>query len=74
MSKRFRCVAPDSIGFGLSDKPFEVSYLPQFHAENLAQFVDELGLKNITLVVHDWGGAIGMFYVLNHPENVKRLS
>jgi haloalkane dehalogenase len=73
LSKRFRRVAPDHIGFGLSDKPYEVSYLPQFHAENLERFIDERGLKNITLVIHDWGGAIGMSYALNHPENIKRL-
>jgi haloalkane dehalogenase len=73
LSTGFRCVAPDYIGFGLSDKPFNVSYLPQFHAENLEDFIDELGLKSITLVIHDWGGAIGMSYGLNHPANIKRL-
>jgi haloalkane dehalogenase len=72
LSAGFRCVAPDHIGFGLSDKPFDVSYLPQFHAENLERFIDRRGLKDITLVIHDWGGAIGMSYALNHPENVKR--
>jgi haloalkane dehalogenase len=73
LSDRFRCVAPDYIGFGLSDKPYDVSYLPQFHAENLEHFIETLGLKDITLVIHDWGGAIGMSYALNHPGNVKRL-
>lgn len=69
----FRCIAPDHIGFGLSDKPYDVSYLPQFHAENLARFIDALGLKNITFVLHDWGGPIGMSYALDHPGNVKRI-
>jgi haloalkane dehalogenase len=69
----FRCVAPDHIGFGLSDKPFDVSYLPQFHAENLQLLIEQRHLKDITLVVHDWGGAIGMAYALDHPGNVKRL-
>jgi haloalkane dehalogenase len=73
LSNQFRCVAPDYIGFGLSDKPFHTSYLPQFHAENLELFVEALDLKEITLVIHDWGGAIGMSYALDHPENVKRL-
>jgi pimeloyl-ACP methyl ester carboxylesterase len=73
LSQRFRCVAPDHIGFGLSDKPFDVSYLPQFHAANLERFVEALGLKDITLVIHDWGGSIGMSYALDHPDNVKRL-
>jgi hypothetical protein len=59
LSAGFRCVAPDHIGFGLSDKPFDVSYLPQFHAENLERFIDRRGVKDITLVIHDWRGAIG---------------
>ncbi|BDI31093.1 haloalkane dehalogenase [Capsulimonas corticalis] len=70
---KYRCVAVDHLGFGLSDKPADVSYLPQFHAENLACFIDALGLKNITLIVHDWGGPIGMSYALDHPANIKRI-
>ena len=66
-------IAIDHIGFGLSDKPYDVSYLPQFHAENLARFIDALNLKNITLVVHDWGGPISMSYALNHPSNIHRI-
>ena len=70
---KFRCVAPDYLGFGLSDKPYDVSYLPQFHAENLARFIEALGLKDITFVLHDWGGPVGMSYALDHPGNVKRI-
>jgi pimeloyl-ACP methyl ester carboxylesterase len=73
LSKRYRCVAPDQIGFGLSDKPRGASYLPQFHGENLTNFIKTLGLKDITLVIHDWGGPIGMAYAVDHPQNVKRL-
>jgi pimeloyl-ACP methyl ester carboxylesterase len=69
----FRCLAPDNIGFGLSGKPQGPSYLPQFHAENLKEFIERVGLKDITLVVHDWGGPIGMSYAVDHPENIKRL-
>lgn len=69
----FRCIAPDHIGFGLSDKPADWSYLPEDHAKNLEALIDHLGLKNITLVVGDWGGPIGMHYAVAHPENVKRL-
>jgi haloalkane dehalogenase len=60
LSEHYRCVAPDHIGFGLSDKPRDAAYLPQFHAENLTAFIETLGLKDITLVIHDWGGPIGM--------------
>jgi haloalkane dehalogenase len=69
----FRCIAPDHIGFGLSDKPVDWSYLPEEHAKNLAALIEHLGLKNVTLVVQDWGGPIGIDYALKHPENVSRL-
>jgi pimeloyl-ACP methyl ester carboxylesterase len=68
-----RCIAIDHLGFGLSDKPVDASYLPQFHASNLARFIDELGLINVTLVVHDWGGPIAMSYALQHAGNVRRI-
>jgi pimeloyl-ACP methyl ester carboxylesterase len=73
LRSQYRCIAPDHIGFGLSDKPPEVSYLPQFHADNLKRLIDRLGLRDITLVVHDWGGPIGMAYAVQHSLNVKRL-
>lgn len=73
LSPHYRCIAPDHIGFGLSDKPANWSYLPEEHAKNLAALIDHLGLRNITLVVGDWGGPIGMSYAVTHPANVKRL-
>jgi haloalkane dehalogenase len=73
LSPHYRCIAPDYIGFGLSDKPADWSYLPEEHAKNLESLIGHLGLKNITLVVGDWGGPIGMQYAVTHPENVKRL-
>jgi pimeloyl-ACP methyl ester carboxylesterase len=73
LSRTHRCVAPDNLGFGLSDKPAGADYTPRFHSENLKRFIETLGLKDITLVLHDWGGAIGMGYALDHPENIKRL-
>lgn len=73
LSKKYRCVAVDHLGFGLSDKPLDWSYLPEDHARNLEKLIDTLGLKDITLVIQDWGGPIGMSYAVSHPENVKRL-
>ncbi|MBD1396067.1 alpha/beta fold hydrolase [Pontibacter sp. JH31] len=73
LSRSYRCIAPDHLGFGLSDKPADFSYTPEAHAQNLEQLIGHLNLKNITLVVHDYGGPIGLSYALNHPENVKRL-
>lgn len=69
----YRCVAMDHLGFGLSDKPASWTYLPEDHAANLTALIDGLGLKNITLVVQDWGGPIGLAYAVAHPENVARL-
>lgn len=70
---RFRCIVPDHIGFGQSDKPYEWSYLPQDHAANLTSLLNSLDLSGITLVVQDWGGPIGLSYAVENPERVKRL-
>ena len=68
-----RCVAPDHLGFGLSDRPPDAGYGPAEHAGRLAAFVDLLGLDGITLVVHDYGGPIGLPLALDRPELVRRL-
>ena len=70
---RYRCVAIDHLGFGLSDKPRQGQYLPQDHAFRLASFVEHLALSDLTLVTHDWGGPIGMAYAVDHPKNVRRI-
>ena len=73
LSARYRCIAPDQIGFGLSDKPADWTYRPADHARNLTALIEHLGLRDITLVVHDFGGPIGLGYAVAHPENVARL-
>lgn len=55
-----RCIAPDHLGFGLSDRPRGASYTPETHAARLRAFVDGLGLRQFALVVHDFGGPIGL--------------
>ncbi|NDJ77371.1 MAG: alpha/beta fold hydrolase, partial [Chloroflexi bacterium] len=70
---KFRCIAPDHIGFGQSDKPADWSYLPQEHAANLERLLESLDLDGITLVVQDWGGPVGLSYAIAHPERVQRL-
>jgi len=72
-SKTNRCIAPDLIGFGLSDKPAGWSYLPKEQAKNLDLFLESLDLNFITLVIGDWGGPIGLSYALNHPEKIKNI-
>jgi len=73
LSSNYRCVAADHIGFGLSDKPINWSYLPKDHAENFGKLIDNLQLDDITLIVNDWGGPIGLSYAIAHPERVKNI-
>lgn len=73
LSKTYRCIALDHIGFGLSDKPKSFAGTPQTHAKNLTLLIEHLSLKDITLVVHDFGGPIGLSYAIAHPENIKRI-
>jgi len=69
-----RAVAPDLIGFGRSDKPTEVGwYAYDRHVESVAQLVDELDLRDLTVVVHDWGGPIGLRVAVENPDRVERL-
>ncbi|ODS30747.1 MAG: 2-hydroxy-6-oxo-7-methylocta-2,4-dienoate hydrolase [Candidatus Scalindua rubra] len=73
LSKKYRCIAMDHIGFGLSDKPYDWSYFPEEHAKNLNRLIEKLGLEDITLVVQDWGGPIGLSYAIGMPNKVKNL-
>jgi len=69
-----RVVAPDLFGFGRSDKPVdEAVYTFDFHRETLIRFVEALDLKNITLVVQDWGGILGLTLPLAFPQRIARL-
>jgi haloalkane dehalogenase len=70
---RHRCVALDLPGFGLSDKPAGDAYRPEDQARRLAVFVDALRLKDWALVVHDFGGPIGLSLALDRPDAVRRL-
>jgi haloalkane dehalogenase len=70
----YRAVAPDLIGFGRSDKPSDVGwYTYDRHVDSIARLVDALGLSGITLVVHDWGGPIGLRFAVEHEDLVDRL-
>lgn len=71
-SKSNRCIAMDHLGFGLSDKSHD-NLTPQVHAANLNALIRDLNLTDITLVVHDFGGPIGLGALLDEPERVKRL-
>ncbi|MFN8286924.1 MAG: alpha/beta fold hydrolase [Chitinophagales bacterium] len=73
LSGKFRCIAIDHIGFGLSDKPEHYDYSTQNHSAVLEKFVLQKDLRNITLVVHDFGGPIGLNVAINQPERIKNL-
>jgi haloalkane dehalogenase len=73
LRRRYRCIAPDHLGCGLSDKPADWSYRIAAHAENLVELVERLNLGHLTLVTHDWGGPIGYLAALHWPERVTRL-
>jgi haloalkane dehalogenase len=68
-----RAIAPDQLGFGLSDKPALGAYEPADHARRLLALVRELDLRDITLVVHDFGGPIGLPVLLDEPARVRAL-
>ena len=72
-SRRSRVVAIDHMGFGKSETPQDRTYWLQDHIDNLEAFVLALDLSEITLVMHDFGGPVGMGLAARHPERIKRI-
>ncbi|HVL03903.1 MAG TPA: alpha/beta fold hydrolase [Acidimicrobiales bacterium] len=70
---RFRCIALDYPGFGLSSSRPGYGFTPAEHAAVVERFVAELGLDSFTPVLHDWGGPIGLAVAGRHPERVRAL-
>jgi pimeloyl-ACP methyl ester carboxylesterase len=68
-----RTIAVDHLGCGLSDKPQRFDYCLENHIANLVALLDELDLRQVTMLVHDWGGAIGLGAALKRPERIARL-
>ena len=73
LKKDYRCIALDHLGYGLSDKPPRADYSIAAHIRRLGKFIEELDLKNITLICQDWGGIIGLSYAARNKERFKRL-
>ncbi|MFM7846911.1 MAG: alpha/beta fold hydrolase [Planctomycetota bacterium] len=69
----YRCVVPDHMGCGLSDKPQSYSYTLAQHTQNLIQLIDRLDLRGATLLAHDWGGAIGLGAAVARPDRFARM-
>lgn len=72
LSDKSRCIAIDFMGFGKSDKP-DIGYTFDDQLKYLTAFIEQMGLKNITLVMTDIGGIIGTHYALNYPDKIKGL-
>lgn len=76
LSPRYRCIVPDHVGMGMSDKPGDDAYEYTLarRVDDLEALLEHLGVRrDVTLVVHDWGGMIGMAWAARHPERVARL-
>lgn len=70
----FRCLAPDLPGFGRSDKPVDLDwYSYDRHTASVAALLEELDLRQATVVVHDWGGPIGLRLAAEHPDRIERM-
>jgi haloalkane dehalogenase len=70
----FRCLAPDLVGFGGSDKPTDIDwYTYERHVAMAAALLEDEDVRGATMVVHDWGGPIGLRLAVDHPERIDRL-
>ncbi|HZV72552.1 MAG TPA: haloalkane dehalogenase [Conexibacter sp.] len=70
----FRCIVPDHAGFGRSDKPVDLDwYSYDRHTALLAELVERLDVRGATVVVHDWGGPIGLRVATEHPDRIDRI-
>lgn len=73
LSETARCIAPDLIGMGESDKP-DIDYRIFDHIAYINDFIDALGLKKLTLVLHGWGSVIGFDYAYRNESNIKGIA
>ena len=69
----YRVIVPDHMGCGFSDKPQDYSYTLKTHIDNLETLLADLDIEKFSLVVHDWGGAIGMGLAVRNPERVESV-
>jgi haloalkane dehalogenase len=70
-SEKYRVIVPDHMGCGLSDKPQKYPYLLKTHIDNIDKLLTDLGIERFSLVVHDWGGAIGMGLAARRHERIE---
>ena len=73
LSDRFRCIALDYPGFGLSTAPDGYGFTPAEHASTVSGLIDALGLDEFTPIMQDWGGPIGLSVALDRPDQIKAI-
>ncbi|MHA1893595.1 MAG: alpha/beta fold hydrolase [Candidatus Helarchaeota archaeon] len=73
LSKNYRVIVPDHMGFGKSEVPPHKKYILEEHVDNLTKLLLELDLKDIKLIFQDWGGPISLGFATRNPERIKRL-
>ena len=69
----FRCIVPDHIGCGLSDKPSDYPYTLERRIDDVERLIEHLGIERFSLIIHDWGGAIGCGLAARRPEALEKL-
>ena len=69
----FRCIVPDHVGCGLSDKPQDYNYALKQRIKDVSYLIDHIDLKEFSIVVHDWGGAIGCGIAGQRPKSIRRM-
>lgn len=74
LKENYRVIVPDHIGCGLSDKPQDYSYKLKNHIDNLEKLLNHLKITKFHLIVHDWGGAIGMGLATRFPDRVNSVT
>jgi haloalkane dehalogenase len=73
LSRHFRVIAPDHMGFGKSETPASADFTLDRHARNLGALIEDLDLRDITLVMQDWGGPMGAVVASRYPDRMKRF-
>jgi haloalkane dehalogenase len=73
LATKGRVVAVDMIGMGMSGKP-DIGYRFDDHATYFTAFMNRLNLRNVTLILHDWGGAVGLDFAANNPDRIKAIA
>lgn len=74
LQSKYRVIIPDHIGCGLSSKPQNYRYKLATHIDNIELLLKHLQVKNLSLIMHDWGGAIGMGFAVRNPHNIQSIT